>query len=221
MADANSSGATAPSSDPNDPSYWRYLQNEAVGDPLKQIRGAADKWVTLLSGLVGVSTVVGLVGGRDAIDKLPTVGAWSLFAMFVATLAVAVVAIYQAALAAEGTPGDGAVGDKADFSRWYKGAVQRAAGKLTLSRWLAVVSILLLAATLGVAWLWPAQGGPASGQVKVLVVSRSGVAHCGSLAARNDGTVFLMSNGQTIALNDIDSVTVVSACPTGTTRPAS
>ncbi len=117
---------------------WEQLAKSVTDDPLKQARDVANKWVTILSALVGLSTVFGLVQGRDALSKLSPVFQFILVLAFVLTLAVSVRAIYLAALASEGSSGAVPL-DKDNFIAWYTKSLIEALNQITQSRRMALL----------------------------------------------------------------------------------
>ena len=189
---------------------WEQLFDEITADPLQKTRAVADKWTTITSALVGVSTVFGLALGRDAFDKLNLVAQIAFAVVLVLALLVSVSAIYLAALASEGKP-QRLVRQEDDFNDWYRNATRIAIQNLTRSRHLALIAVVLLTLALCITWFGTEQ--PASG-TSILAVPKSGAMICGTLAKDKTGNLVLMSAGSPPrALNDIVSFSVVSSCP--------
>jgi hypothetical protein len=190
---------------------WKKMADDLSGDPLSTTRAVADKWTTILSALVGLTTIFGLIQGRDALSKLSTGSQIVLVCLFLLALFVSVIAIYLAALAQEGSP-EQIFLDKEHFFDWYNKATKRAITQLRLSRQLAFVSLGLIVIAYLFSWLAP---GPPSTAINILALQKSGTFVCGTLKSTkaNTGSVSLTSNGETITLNDVISFTVVSSCP--------
>ena len=189
---------------------WEQLAKSVTDDPLKQARDVANKWVTILSALVGLSTVFGLVQGRDALSKLSPVFQFILVLAFVLTLAVSVRAIYLAALASEGSSGAVPL-DKDNFIAWYTKSLIEALNQITQSRRMALLAVALLAIALGISWFAPGQQAPGT---SVLVVQKSGIVQCGTLQKDNNGNLVLTRNGQQPELlKNVVSINIVSGCP--------
>ena len=189
---------------------WEELYNGITADPLQKTRAVADKWTTITSALVGVSTVFGLALGRDAFDKLNLVAQISFAVVLVLALLVSVSAIYLAALASEGKP-QVIPRVEDDFIDWYRNATSIAIHNLKRSRLLALIAVILLTLALCIAWFGTEQ--PGSG-TSILVVPKSGTMICGMLAKDKAGNLVLVSAGSPPrALNDIVSFSVVSSCP--------
>jgi hypothetical protein len=188
---------------------WEKLAKGLTDDPLQHTRDVAGKWVAILSALVGLSTVFGLIQGRDALSKLSLVSQIALVIVFILALLASVIAIYLAALASEGTPGFVPLDEK-NFNSWYRNSTNQAISQFRRSRQLALVSVILVVIGLGITWFGPGQ--PATG-TSILVVQKSGTVVCGTLTKDKAGNLLLTSNGQTIVLNDVVSLNVVPTCP--------
>lgn len=199
------------SSTDNEKPAWEKLADDLTSNPLKTTREVADKWITILSALVGITTVFGLIQGRDALSKLSTEYRIALVLVFLLALSVSVGAIYSAALASEGNPQEIFL-DKGHFFVWYREATNTAIKRLQRSRWLAFVSLGLIVIALFISWFAP---GPPDTETSVLILQKSGAFVCGALKSTegNTGSFYLTANGKTITLNDVVSFTIVSSCP--------
>lgn len=194
---------------PSDTPVWEKLAQDLTSDPLTKTRDTADKWTNILSALVGLSTVFGLIQGRDALSKLSTAFQIVLVAVFILALLVSVRAIYLAALASEGTPGLVPL-DKKNFFGWYRQATNRAISYLQQSRRLALVAVALVVLGLLVTWFAP---GPSDTGTSILVVQKSGTVLCGILGRDPSGNLALTSKGKTFTLHDVVSINLVASCP--------
>jgi hypothetical protein len=188
---------------------WKKLALSLTSDPLAKTRDTANKWTSILSALVGLSTVFGLIQGRDALNKLSTVFQFLLVAVFILALLASVKAIYLAALASEGTP-ELVPLDKENFLDWYQKATNQAISYFQRSRRLALAAVVLVVLGLFIVWFAP---GPPNMGASILVVQKSGKVLCGTLARDTLGNLTLTSNTQTITLQDVVSINVVSKCP--------
>jgi hypothetical protein len=68
--DTNSEGVPDNKDSEGTESRERQFLGPAIFNPLQQIHDAAQSWITLLTTLVGVSTIVGLLQGRDTFSEL-------------------------------------------------------------------------------------------------------------------------------------------------------
>jgi hypothetical protein len=189
---------------------WEQIAVQLPTHSLQPIRDAARSWATTLSALVGISTVIGLVQGRDSFSKLAS-GTQIAFAvaLFV-TLAAAVVAIYSAGIASQGKPYRG-WNDARSIRDWYNKEVDNAVASLKRSWFLSGVAVVALVVAILINWFGPVQ--PNAG-MSVLVVQKLGSVVCGTLQKDKAGNLVLSNDGQpSISLNDITSITVVSSCP--------
>jgi len=188
---------------------WEKLAQELTSDPLKKTRDTADRWTNILSALVGLSTVFGLIQGRDALSKLSRVFQIVLVVVFILALLVSIRAIYLATLASEGTPGPIPL-DKKNFFVWYRQATNQAISYLQQSRRLALVAVALVVLGFFITWFAP---GPLDTRTSVLVTQKTGTVLCGVLDRDASGNLVLTSRGQTITLHDVVSVNVIVSCP--------
>jgi hypothetical protein len=193
----------------SDVSVWEKLAQELTSDPLKKTRDTADKWTNILSALVGLSTVFGLIQGRDALSKLSIVFQIVLVVVFLLALLVSVRAIYLATLASEGTPGPIPL-DKKNFFEWYRQATNRAISYLQQSRRLALVAVALVVLGLFITWFAPSSSDT---RINILVIQKSGTVLCGVLDKDSSGNLVLTSKGKPVTLHDIVSIKVVTGCP--------
>jgi hypothetical protein len=193
----------------NQPPEWEKLRQDLTYDPLGRTQKVADKWITILSALVGLTTVFGLIQGRDALSKLSTVSQIVLVCIFVLALVASVLAIWLAALASEGTPSDQLL-DRKHFSDWYGKATSKAMTRLKQSRILALVSIVLVVIALSFNWFAPGSPGTAT---SILVVEKSGEIVCGTLLKGASGIELQTNSGKIDLNNKVTSLSVVSSCP--------
>jgi hypothetical protein len=183
---------------------------QAELDALKSVRAAATSWAATVSALVGISTILGLLKGSDALAKL-SVPTQIFFAVtFFLTLAFAVASVIYAALASQGTPqyqwsDPDTLLDKTGQS------LKDATSQLQTSRRLALIAVIFLALAIFFSLFDLFGSGPAG--TTVLAVQRSGSVVCGTLTKAQAGQVSLTNNGQSITLNDVISLTVVPSCP--------
>jgi hypothetical protein len=193
----------------NQPPEWEKLRQDLTYDPLSRTQKVADKWITILSALVGLTTIFGLIQGRDALSKLSTLSQIVLVCLFVLALVTSVLAIWLAALASEGTPSDQLL-DRKHFSDWYGNATRQAITRLMQSRLLALVSVALVSLALVFSWFAPEASATAT---SILVVEKSGEVVCGTLIKGSSGIELQTSSGQIDLNNKVVSLSIVSSCP--------
>lgn len=194
---------------------WEELAKNTISDPLAAIRLAAQNWATIPSALVGISTIIGLIQGRDALDKISLPYQIMLVAVFLIAFGLSLIAIYLAALAGEGTPGP-VILEKDTFTIWYREAVQRSSNYLIWSRKLTLVTAFIFILGLFITWFAPGPPVTITTATNVLVIQKSGAFVCGTLVKDNGGktgSYSLVANDKSISINNVVSFTVVSSCP--------
>jgi hypothetical protein len=187
---------------------WNRRFEEAEEASLTNIHAAAEKWAGTISALVGVFSIAGLIKGREDIDTLSD-GTKLLVAILIGiALLLAFIAIYKAALAAQGVTGR--VWTVAEFDEKYKKAVEDAAGRLKWSRLLVIPATLVLAIAVGFTWFGPTKG--ANKETSAVVVRRGGAAVCGQLVQQG-GSLSLSTDSGVVPIKDETDVVPVSVCP--------
>jgi hypothetical protein len=188
--------------------YWAGRMEEFTAKSLTDIHGAAEKWAGSISALVGVFGIAGLIKGREEIDKLSDDTKLAVAVLVAIALLLAFIAIYMAALAAQGMTAR--VWTVADFEREYKEATAAAAGRLKWSRLLVIPATLALAIAVGLMWFGPADAS--NDGTSVVLVRQGGAAVCGQLVDEG-GSLSLETDEGTVPIEDATAVTPVDACP--------
>lgn len=183
---------------------------QIASDALKSVRTAATSWAATVSALVGISTILGLLKGSDALAKL-SVPTQILFAVtFFLALALAVASVVYAALASQGTP-QYEWSDPDTLLIKTDQSLKDATSQLQTSRWLALIAVVFMSLAIFFS-LFDLFGSGTSGTT-VLAVQRAGSIECGMLTKDQAGHVLLTNDGQKITLNDVVSLIVVPSCP--------
>jgi len=188
---------------------WEQIAVQLPTHSLQPIRDGARSWTTTLSALVGISTVIGLVQGRDSFNKF-ALGTQIAFAVvWLVALTAAILAIYSAGIASQGKVYEG-WNDAESIRSWYKQEVASAVANLKRSWFLSGVAVVALIMAILINLFGPVQTSAGN----VLVVQKSGSVMCGTLQKDKAGNLLLSKNGQApISLNNIASITAVSSCP--------
>jgi hypothetical protein len=155
--------------------------------------------------------MVVLIKGREDISSLVT--SWRIGVVVLIGLAVsaAVIAIYLAALAAQGEP-ESIDTTATSFKKWYTDRLNKAARNLTWSRYTTIVAVVALALAIGTAWLAPTER---PSQTNAIVVKADGAASCGQITTV-DGQLYLKFGDEDVVplpLDSIVNVIPVAKCP--------
>lgn len=177
---------------------------------LHNVRTAAGRWQAGLAGLSGTIAIFGLVKGADDVNALSTHWGIAYGVCLAAALACSIGAGVLAMRAAFGLPRVVSTSVVMPARRADAAEARRCAGLLHAAIWLTVASIVLVAATLGVAWYAP-KAAPAD----VVVHEISGAQDCGSVVrVSHDQLVLRTDTGQrTISLRHVDGLGGASSCP--------
>lgn len=202
----------------------------AEQSPLQRVQEAADRWVTLLSTLLSISTILGLVQGRDVFSKLALGTQIAVAGAFIAALGMFILAITAGTEASLGKP---ALDDSrlvqiwAHFQNRFQALMrktpqnseknpenreyEKALETLRRSRHRAVKAIICLAIGILIASFGPGQ--QTSSTTSIIALEKTGMVVCGTLSRDTTGHLLLTTNTQIIILNDVISLNIVSNCP--------
>jgi F0F1-type ATP synthase membrane subunit a len=189
--------------DPEDEFWQRQLQNRIV-TALSDVRSAADKWVTTISALTGVFAIAAIIKGPSDFTKLGGVAEWAVAILLGLATILAFVAIYLAALAAQGVPQEVSTGTEG-FYGIYRRWVNEAAGRLKWSRIITVVVAVLIAIAIATTWV----GTPQAGAPSYLMIQKAGTVACGTLGKDSAGTLTINN----VKAVDIQSIKPINSCP--------
>jgi hypothetical protein len=210
-SDTNSETAPDNKDDVDTKPEWRQVFDQLTSNPLQKVGAAAERWITLLATLVGVSTIVGLFQGHDSFIRLSLIAQTLLLTAVFLALFTLGIAIYFATKASEGTVIAMIPLDKVNFIQWYRTTLLKALNYLRTSRMFGIASIVFVVLSLCINLLAPGQTAP---ETNILAVQKSGVIVCGTLTKDGTGNLLLSRVGlPPIILKDIISFNTVSGCP--------
>lgn len=194
----------------------RMWQNRLEHDQLAalpNIRASAEKWAGTIASLTGVFGIAAFVKGRDDIYELTEGARNGVVGLVVLALIAAFVAIFFAALAAQGTPKKTFSGTP-NYKDLYSSEVDTAARQLRNSRIATIVATALLAGAIGFMWFGPTAKSDST--TRAVIVQRSGATVCGIVTTQADGALAFASStgGAAAPLTDVASFTTVEKCPT-------
>jgi hypothetical protein len=187
---------------------WATAAAAALVGQLEAVRGAADKWASTVTALIGAFGAVAVVTGTDAIDQLPA--SWRVPAVVLTLVAggFAVASIFFSARAAQGATFKTNNFTTSAYRAHVVGSAPKAIANLRRSRWTGMVAAALVFAG-SVASLAAAAGGQDSAGTTVVVIGADGRLVCGALSTdKKTGKVM-------VAQQDISGATdvqVVESC---------
>ncbi len=192
---------------------WNVKAEEARDEQLTRAREASKNWGQTIATLLGVFATVAFIKGPESLDKVPGDDAYGVAALIAVAGVAAALAVYLAAIGAQGTPKQIKNLDGWRLKNRSKDEARSVAVKLRTSRTLALVAAASLLGAMGAAWLasLSARGGATKGET--LVVVSGGVLTCGTLVRASDGSLQLKVGEETVPLEDVGQVIEVDSCP--------
>jgi hypothetical protein len=199
---------------------WEKLAEELSFGALKSVRASAAKWTGAIATLLAIFGIVTLVKGPADVSKVSgswhntSIETWVIILLGGAVL-LAAGATFCAALAAYGLPRRMRyVG--AEVRRVNRQEAARSRMWLNVSWPLALVSVIGLAAAVGLTWLYTPDDPTAPSQT--IVFTTDGVAACGKLQAATDKqTIVVLQKGQDTAtkinVSDVTALGTLGTCP--------
>jgi hypothetical protein len=190
---------------------WEKRAEELELEALPKVRGVAEKWAATVGVLLGLAGTILVVKGPEEIGALPS-GARLLIGLLLATAFVlAVIATVLAAYAAQGTPTDLEYPTGATLREAETEATKTARTRLSRSRHFTLLAVVLLAAGVATAWIWPQEAKSGS---TVLFTPNSGKPLCGSLVNTEEGLA-IEANDKLVLLpaGPYDNAVAVEGCP--------
>lgn len=195
--------------DPQEQRRWEAIGQELAKGELERVRGVAGRWATTAGALTGVSTVVGLMTGRERLERLDTSGQVAMAVMLLLAFMATSAAIYLSAKASQGEL-PAFVNDPSILRDYYSTEPMVVKRQVTYSRRLTLAATLLLVAVIYASWFWP----PKPQVNRNYVVIQAGQLTCGDLIADDAGRHSLKT--KTGTLTELVNVTVfesVTSCP--------
>lgn len=195
--------------------YWEQKGWEYKSKELENARAAAGKWKTTITSLAGVTAIVTVITGREAITKLDhqervlafTREGWAN-ALLVAALAAVVLAIMRASRAELG-PMREFVGSPDAVCNYTNQEPADATDAIKQSQLLTLASVALLLTAIYLI----GYGKRDVVAQNYLALPATGSAVCGTLQTNPDGSVFLVSGSATAGpLADGVELQAVASC---------
>jgi len=193
---------------------WAARAHDLEFNALPKIQATAERWAGTIGALTGVFSIAAFIKGPEDIGTYPVPARIALGLFVAIALIAAFIAMYQAALAAQGTI-ERVYNDPASIREAYRLGAERAGNRLQCSRWCAIVAVAALAIATGITWYTPVERADA-GHPILLVVQRSGTVACGALGTDSTGTLVIKASHPSappVPLVDVVSLHPVATCP--------
>ena len=201
--------------DPSELRWAKRLDDLELG-ALEKVRGTAEKWAASLVAILGLASTVLVVKGRDDITKLATGWQIAVAVLLGLTFLLGAIAIYLAALAAQGTPKKLDWPTPNKLRKWERDEALKAQTNLRRSRGLTIAVAACSVLAIGCTWFGESAPTDPPSPASVLVVPAAGAPVCGQLAAGPAGVSIRTSRDApvtAIEAGQIAQVVPVSACP--------
>ncbi len=166
---------------------WLLLAQDLKFSQLDIIRRQAETWRAGLATLTTLLTGVLIVKGRSDASALPAVYQVCVAALLAAALAALLTATVWLSRALSGPSGERILLTGEGLEQWTAGEVRKAARAVSWAPGLAVSSVILVAAAVGVTWFAPA-AQPGKPLVQVTVTNGQS---CGALVGETRQEVIL------------------------------
>lgn len=191
---------------------WEDRADQLELQALANVRVAAEKWAASLAAILGLFGTVMLVKGRNDISRLTTDYQIAVAVALLLAFLTAAFAVYQAALAAQGTPETVSWPGGGSLRRWEHREALAAKGRLRCSRMVTLFAVVFVLVAIALTWFGREQKLP-SGQT-VLVTAGGSAPRCGTLVAASGGALALrQAPGLTIPLGPHAEVATIPGCP--------
>jgi hypothetical protein len=189
---------------------WAQRAQDLRFHQFESARKQAESWRTGLAGLTALFGTVLVIKGNADLTSLRAPYPQIVVALLGAAFSTLIMAVLLALRATSGAPGDELLLTGEDLQEWTRAEVLKIGKLITTTRRLSVVSFVIIAIAIGLAWLGPQQAK--SGQ-QVLVDSAN-FAYCGYIVTVNRSYIVLDQGGQyrSISLSSISEMKNVSAC---------
>lgn len=174
---------------------------------LTDVRSAADKWRTGLLAMLGLTTTVLVVKGRDSFKDLDLAAQIIIGVTLVLGLILASLGSWQAMRAAYGNPQTRTNGP--DILTWDQQDASAAVRSLTWARRLFFAALAAIVLAVLFTWYWPADTG-----VK-LRADAGADSVCGKLERANSIEIVIKEDGssKSVPMAGLSSLAVVESCP--------
>lgn len=193
---------------------WEDKADQLELQALANVRVAAEKWAASLAAILGLFGTVMLVKGRDDITKLTRDYEIAIAVALLLAFLAAALAVYEAALAAQGTPETVSWPGGGELRHWERTKALGAKKQLKCSRVLTFFAVVFMLTAVGVTWFGKAE--KSSGGQAVVVTEAGAKPRCGTLVAGSGsgGALALRQEGGSSApLGRGAAISVVPGCP--------
>jgi hypothetical protein len=205
---------------------WAQLAQELQFSQLDIARKQADTWRTGLATLTTLLTAILVIKGRDDLSTLTTTAQIVVAALLGLALLLLLTATMWVSRALAGPPGEEILLTGEDLQDWTNGEVRKISRALRWAPGLAAISVVVVAAAIGVTWFAPAAKGASAPLVQI--TETGGQITCGTFIGEarrqviltvvagtpghGDATEPTTSTSTIIPLASILAITPVTSC---------
>jgi hypothetical protein len=168
---------------------WLQLAQELQFSQLDIARKQADTWRTGLATLTTLLTAILVIKGRDDLSTLTTSAQIVVAALLGLALLLLLTATMWVSRALAGPPGEEILLTGEDLQEWTKGEVRKISRALRWAPGLAAISVVVVAAAIGVTWFAPAAQGTSAPLVQI--TETDGQITCGTFTGEAQHQVIL------------------------------
>jgi hypothetical protein len=188
---------------------WEELANDLPFSQLERVRSAADKWLTTISALTGLSSLLTLLASGETTAELTELPKIFLGVVLGSAFLSAITAIYLGALAAQGKPTN-ILNDPLLLRKWYQTEAATAASYLVYSRRFALAAAILVGLASFVAWYGPKK---VQKETTAIVTLQSGEVLCQVVTTDANGRIVFDLGTSAGSIQNVSSFELVSECP--------
>jgi hypothetical protein len=168
---------------------WAQLAQELQFSQLDIARKQADTWRTGLATLTTLLTAILVIKGRDDLSTLTTTAQVVVAALLGLALLLLLTATMWVSRALAGPPGEEILLTGEDLQDWTNGEVRKISRALRWAPGLAAISVVVVAAAIGVTWFAPAAQGTSAPLVQI--TETGGQITCGTFIGETRRQVIL------------------------------
>jgi hypothetical protein len=168
---------------------WAQLAQELQFSQLDIARKQADTWRAGLATLTTLLTAILVIKGRDDLSTLTTSAQIVVAALLGLALLLLLTATMWVSRALAGPPGEEILLTGENLQRWTNGEVRKISTALRWAPGLAAISVVVVAAAIGVTWFAPAAQGTSAPLVQI--AETGGQITCGTFVGETRHQVIL------------------------------
>jgi hypothetical protein len=188
---------------------WEEIAEELPFGQLERVRTSADKWLTTISALTGLTSLLTLLASGETTRQPTDVPQFLVGAFLALAFISAISAIYLGALAAQGGSTK-ILNDPLEVRNWYRDEAAKAANHLLSSRRFALAAAILVGLSTFVAWYGPDEQ---ESMTSAIITLQSGTILCKTILTDANGNVVFDLGTLSNPIQNVSSLQLVEECP--------